>query len=184
MNTPLNNLTVLIDAQHLQQGVSDIAGRIDAELEAKEDPDSQDPILVVVLKGGVFFGVDLLKTLRRPIPLAFVHARSDGQGVVMTSDDQALLRGRELIVVDALMDTGGSLRRLCLWLQETVHPASIRLAVLLHKTVSDPEPVRIDFLGFEVPDVRLVGYGLDEEQRFRGLPAVYTWWKPTEVPRL
>lgn len=174
MTEPLERMTLLIDAEHLRQGVEDMGKQIDKDF-VDVSPDSE-PVLVVVLKGGVVFGLDLLKSLHRPIPIVFISARASEE-FFLTSEDQSLIQGRALIVADALMDTGGSLIRLCQWLKK-FSPPSVRVAVLLHKTVSHAEPLAIDYLGFEVPDVRLVGYGLDEDQRFRGLPALYTWWRP------
>ena len=181
MSDPLENFTVLIDAEHLRQRVAELADGIEADL-AAAGAGEREPVLVVVLKGGMVFGVDLLRALNRPIPVAFVSGLREPGGVVMSAEDQALIRGRDLIIADALMDSGGSVRRLRDWLAG-FSPRSVRLAVLLHKTVSDPEPIRVDYLGFEVPDLRLVGYGLDEHQRFRGLPAVYSWWAPTPLPK-
>ena len=181
MTTAFDHLTLLIDADHLRQGVEAIAKQINADLASLSVED--EPTLIVVLKGGAVFGIDLLRALNRPMPVVFLAARSiDPDFLVSRPDflvsrtDRELLRERHLIVVDALMDSGGSLRRLCQWLQP-FQPLSIRLAVLLHKTVSNAEPLVVNYLGYEVPDVRLVGYGLDEEQRFRGLPAIYSWWQ-------
>ncbi|MBF0400554.1 MAG: hypothetical protein HQL90_07270 [Magnetococcales bacterium] len=173
MTAPFNHLTLLIDSNHLKQGVKAIAQQIRADL--ADQPEEAEPVMVVVLKGGALFGVDLLRALRRPMPVVFVP-RSGAYESQVPGSDQALLRGRHLIVVDTLMDSGNTLRILYRWL-ETLEPASIRLAVLLHKTVDSANPLIVNYLGYEVPDVRLVGYGLDEEECFRGLPAVYTWWQ-------
>lgn len=180
MTAPFNRCTLLIDTDHLKQGVKAIAQQIQADMEAL--PAANEPVLVVVLKGGVVFGMDLLRALRRPMPVVFAP-RSGQFAETIPETDQALLRGRHLIVADALMDSGTSLRLLYQWL-ETLHPLSIRLAVLLHKTVGNAEPLEIHYLGYEVPDVRLVGYGLDEEEQFRGLPAVYTWWQESGTPTI
>ena len=179
MTAPFEHLTLLIDADYLRQGVAAMAGQINEDLAAL--PPEEEPTMVVVLKGGVVFGADLLRALNRPMPVVFLAARSIDPGVLVSEGDRALLSGRDLIIVDTLMDSGGSLRRLCQWL-EPFQPKSIRLAVLLHKTVSDAEPLVVNYLGFEVPDVRLVGYGLDEDQKYRGLPAVYTWWQQPSEP--
>ncbi|MEO5364026.1 MAG: hypothetical protein H7838_10455 [Magnetococcus sp. DMHC-8] len=178
MTAPFDHLTLLIDADHLKQGVKAIARQMQVDL--KGISEAEEPVLVVVLKGGVMFGVDLLRAMRRAMPVVFVPRAGRFESSVSLAD-QALLRGRHLIVADALMDSGNTLRVLYQWLQ-TLQPLSIRLAVLLHKTVSHAEPMVIHYLGYEVPDVRLVGYGLDEEERFRSLPAVYTWWRaPNET---
>lgn len=177
MIEPLNHKTLILDAERIQEAVADMAKRIDAEIIGAHSGE-EEPVLVVVMKGGFLFGSDLLRALSRPVSVVFAHARSKSPHVVMTLEDQEFIRGRRLIVVDILMDSGGSLKRLCRWLMTECRPVSIQLAVLLHKTVHDPDPLPLDFLGYEVPDVRLVGYGMDENQRYRGLPAIYTWWVP------
>ncbi|MBF0438165.1 MAG: hypothetical protein HQL93_03490 [Magnetococcales bacterium] len=174
---PLDHMTLMLDANRIQEAVLDMARRIDQEVIAALSLE-EEPVLVVVMKGGFLFGSDLLRALSRPIPVVFAHARSHVSQVVMTLEDQEFIRGRRLIVVDILMDSGGSLKRLCRWLMNECRPLSIQVAVLLHKTVYDSDPLPLDFLGYEVPDVRLVGYGMDENQRYRGLPAIYTWWIP------
>ncbi|MEO5340212.1 MAG: hypothetical protein H7837_06800 [Magnetococcus sp. MYC-9] len=176
MITPFDHLTLLIDADHLKLGVKAIARQIHADFSGL--PEAEEPVLVVVLKGGGMFGMDLLRAMRRPMPVVFA-SRNGNFDIGIASADQELLRGRHLIVADALMDSGNTLRLLYQWLQ-TLQPLSIRLAVLLHKTVSHAEPLVVDYLGYEVPDVRLVGYGLDEKELYRGLPAVYTWWHGTD----
>ncbi|MEO5334604.1 MAG: hypothetical protein H7839_21520 [Magnetococcus sp. YQC-5] len=174
---PLDHMTLMLDPERIREVVLDMARRIEQEV-IDPLPKEEEPVLVVVMKGGFMFGSDLLRALSRPIPVVFAHARSTASQVVMTLEDQALIRDRRLIVADILMDSGGSLKRLCRWLMAECRPRSIQVAVLLHKTVLDPDPLHLDFLGYEVPDVRLVGYGMDENQRYRGLPAIYTWWTP------
>lgn len=174
MTAPFDHLTLLIDTDHLEQGVKAIARQIKTDL--ADWPVESEPVMVVILKGGAVFGMDLLRALRRPMPVVFVPRTGDFNALV-TPDDQALLHGRHLIIVDTLMDSGNSLREIYQWL-ENFQPTTIRLAVLLHKTVdSIPDPLIIHYLGYEVPDVRLVGYGLDENDCFRGLPALYSWWQ-------
>ncbi|MEO5377609.1 MAG: hypothetical protein H7832_07495 [Magnetococcus sp. DMHC-6] len=178
MPDKLQQMTLLIDSDHLQQRIQELAQQITQDLETLAKGEL-DPVLVVVLKGGFFFGADLLRAMARPLPVVFISARAAQQENWITQEDQALIQGRCLIVVDALMDKGGSQHRLLTWL-ESLGAREIRLAVLLHKTVNEAEPRPINYLGFEVPDVRLVGYGLDEDQRFRGESAIYTWWQNKE----
>ncbi|MBF0294516.1 MAG: hypothetical protein HQL96_04945 [Magnetococcales bacterium] len=169
-------MKLLIDAGRIREAVADMAARIDREVIQPMPED--EPVLVVVMKGGFLFGADLLRALARPLPVVFAHARATAPQILMTNEDREFLRGRRLILVDILLDSGGSLKRLKRWLTSECRPASVQVAVLLHKTVADPDPMPLDFLGYEVPDVRLVGYGMDENQRYRGLPEIYTWWEP------
>lgn len=157
----------LIDQQLIQLRIQEMARQMEADLVA-----AKKPVLVILMKGGLLFGVDLLKALRLPIPVALVFPRWGG-AVVASPGDEALLTHGDLILADVVMDSGDSLRRVLQWL-EPYHPASVRVAVLLHRTVGCTMEPQVDYLGFEVPDLRLVGYGMDEEQYHRGLPEIYT----------
>lgn len=165
MSDATQEMTLLIDADHLQQRIQELARQMEEVFVHEE------PVLVIVLKGGFLFGADLIKALHRPWPMAFVSGRASDP--VMAPEDQAMIRGRSLILVDTLLDQGGSQHRLRAWLARFA-PKVVQVAVLLHKTVGSA-PMAVDYVGYEVPDVRLVGYGLDEEQHHRGLPAVYAW---------
>ncbi|MBF0185246.1 MAG: hypothetical protein HQM06_12785 [Magnetococcales bacterium] len=175
MTAPFDHLTVLIDSYHLRQGVKAIARQLRSDLD--QLPEEEEAVLVVVLKGGAVFGIDLLRALQRSLPIVFIP-RTQQLNQVLAEGDQALLHNRHLVVVDTLMDTGTTLHSLCQELQ-TFQPKSMRIAILLHKTVANAEPLAIHYLGYEVPDVRLFGYGLDEEEHYRGLSAIYTWWPHT-----
>jgi hypoxanthine phosphoribosyltransferase len=176
-NQPLDRLNLLIDDSHLRQAVLEMAQRIDADFPESKEGQDLEPVMVVVLKGGFIFAADLLTFIKRPIPVIFVTPRLAEWSTMMSPQDQEMIKGRDLIVVDLLLDSGASQKRLCETLQSH-EPASIHLAILLHKTVEKSEELVVDYLGFEVPDVRLVGYGLDEDQRYRGLAGIYTWWTP------
>ncbi|MBF0323426.1 MAG: hypothetical protein HQL62_10900, partial [Magnetococcales bacterium] len=128
-----------------------------------------DPVLVVILKGGILFGVDLLRAMKQPWPVVFLPRRPPKTPDWITLEDQKLLHGRNLVVVDGILDDGNSLSLLLQRLQ-FLAPASVRLGVLLHRTVSHALPLPITWVGFEVPHLRVTGYGLDEGERFRYLP--------------
>ncbi|WP_130471344.1 phosphoribosyltransferase [Candidatus Magnetaquicoccus inordinatus] len=178
MSAPFDHLTVLIDSYHLKQGVKAIARQLRADLD--QLPPEEQAVLVVVLKGGAVFGIDLLRSLQRSLPVVFIQ-RTQQLNQTLSQADQNLLHNRHLIVVDTLMDTGTTLQALCQELQ-TFAPISVRIAILLHKTVANAEPLAIHYLGYEVPDVRLFGYGLDEDEHYRGMSAIYTWWPQTPSP--
>jgi hypoxanthine phosphoribosyltransferase len=177
MSAPFDHLTVLIDSYHLKQGVKAIARQLRTDLDAL--PPEEEAVLVVVLKGGAVFGVDLLRSVQRSLPVVFIP-RTHQLNQALSEADQALLHNRHLIVVDTLMDTGTSLQALCQELQSFA-PRSVRIAILLHKTVGNAEPLSIHYLGYEVPDVRIFGYGLDEDEHYRGMSAIYTWWPQSSV---
>lgn len=168
--SPISQMMVLIDEASLRERIAELAAQMDADLLAR------DAVLVVALKGGFLFAADLVKAMASPPPVVFAAPRADGGLTCLSPSDRLLIKGRTVVVVDALLDQGGSLRRLTAQLQE-LEPAEVRYAVLLHKTVwqAGVDPLPVHYLGFEVPNVRLVGYGLDEGQEFRGMPAIYAW---------
>ncbi|MBF0175983.1 MAG: hypothetical protein HQL63_03925 [Magnetococcales bacterium] len=165
---PEEHFTLLIDPQHLQERVVELASQIEADMAGL------DPVLVVILKGGILFGVDLLRAMKQPWPVVFLPRRPPKTPDWITLEDQKLLHGRNLVVVDGILDDGNSLSLLLQRLQ-FLAPASVRLGVLLHRTVSHALPLPITWVGFEVPHLRVTGYGLDEGERFRGLPGIFTW---------
>ncbi|MBF8273555.1 MAG: hypoxanthine phosphoribosyltransferase [Magnetococcales bacterium] len=168
-------MCLLIDREHLQSCIQEMAQRIlDDFSPARNHSDA--PVVVISMKSGFMFAADLLQALDQPWPVVFAWPRQDDVPMVMESEP--LIQGRHVIVVDTLMDTGGSQERLHSWLMQH-QAASVRFAILLHKTVSPTALVPVCYLGFEVPDVRLVGYGLDEDHTGRGLAAVHTWWQHT-----
>ncbi|MBF0110246.1 MAG: hypothetical protein HQL76_13840 [Magnetococcales bacterium] len=172
---PLSEMRPLIDREHLRSCIEDMARRILADFSSATAM-AEPPVIVVAMKSGFMFAADLLKALDQPWPVVFAWPRQDG--IPMVLEGAALIRGRQVIVVDVLMDAGGSQKKLQSWLMGH-HAASVRFAILLHKTVDPSAMVPISYLGFEVPDVRLAGYGLDEDQSFRGLASVHTWWQQT-----
>lgn len=163
----------LISHRLLRRRIKEMAVQIRGEM-AAEFAAPQEPIMVVMLKGGFLFAADLLRAIRSPMPVVFIAGRESSPDLLVSVEDQQLLVNRHLLVVDLLLDEGSGMRRLLSWLQG-LSPASIRLAILLHRSVGQIDPEPVDFLGFEVPNVRLVGYGLDESQRFRGMSGIHSW---------
>ncbi|MBF0622451.1 MAG: hypothetical protein HQL54_11050 [Magnetococcales bacterium] len=173
MSESLEKLTVFIDTAHLLRRVNELAEQIELDFHNRK------PVVLIMLKGGALFAADLMKALDKSWPMAYVSVRGSEQPW-MSNEDKRLIRDRDLLIVDTLLDSGHSMKKLMEWLKP-LQPASKQIAILLHKTVSDAEPLPIQYLGFEVPDVRLVGYGLDEDQLYRGRPAIYTWWEPQVI---
>ena len=134
-------------------------------------------VLVVVLKGGFVFAADLARAIDPEIALEieFMSVRSYGDatettGVVqITSDLTGSIEAKHVILVEDIVDTGLTMAYLLDNLR-TRGPASVELAALLHKPARAQRPVNIDYLGFTIDDVFIVGYGLDHAQRLRNLP--------------
>ena len=133
--------------------------------------------LVCVLKGAYTFLADLARSIDSPVTVDFLAVSSYGrgktrsEGVRVTKDLDLLLEGKDVIVVEDIVDSGMTLSFLLPLLQSR-HPASLKTAALLSKRSRRQVEVKIDYIGFEVPDRFVVGYGLDYDQEYRQLSYV------------
>ncbi|MBN2716677.1 MAG: hypoxanthine phosphoribosyltransferase [Deltaproteobacteria bacterium] len=133
--------------------------------------------VLVVLKGSYVFAADLVRAIELPINVEFIGLRSYGDrmttsGVVeITMDVKHPLMGEHVLIVEDIVDTGLTLDYLIKNLR-TRNPASLALAALLHKPSRTKVEVPIDYLGFEVPDKFVIGYGLDFAGKYRNLPEI------------
>jgi hypoxanthine phosphoribosyltransferase len=178
--TQCRSISCLISADRLAQRVAELAGQVSADYEGK------DLLLIGVLKGAWVFMADLVRHLRIPIRCDFVRVTSYGMGTETSGDPRLLLdctesvTGVHVLLVEDIIDTGISTA----WLLEHLRrkqPASLRVCAMLSKPSRRQVPVDVDYLGFEIPDRFVVGYGLDCGQRFRELPYV-GWVKTDERP--
>lgn len=147
--------------------------------EVKRDYADKNPILVGVLKGCFVFMADLVRALDMPLETEFMAVSSYGRGRGKTSGRvrvvhglRASVRGRHVVVVEDIVDTGITLDFTLAYLRRR-GAASIRVCALFDKTAARLLPVPVDYQGLAVPDCFLVGYGLDYDERFRYLRGVY-----------
>jgi hypoxanthine phosphoribosyltransferase len=165
--------SVLIAAEALAARVQGLGAQIAADYAAA----GAGLVVVVVLKGSFVFAADLIRAIGLPLEVDFLGVRSYGDstetsGVVqITSDLSRSIEGKHVLLVEDIVDTGLTLRFLLDNLA-TRSPQSVRLAALLHKPARTRAPVTIDYLGFSIDDVFVVGYGLDHAQYYRNLPYV------------
>jgi hypoxanthine phosphoribosyltransferase len=161
----------LISAQELVQRVASLGEEV-----ARGVPDGE-LVVVGVLRGAFIFMADLVRSIPRELRCDFLGVRSYGDatetsGVVeITSDLGSPIAGRHVLLVEDIVDTGLTLRYLLDVLQAR-RPSSLHVCALLSKPGRRRVEVPVHFLGFEVPDVFVVGYGLDAGQRFRHLPYI------------
>jgi hypoxanthine phosphoribosyltransferase len=156
-----------------------IADRV-AELGAaiEQDYAGRVPVFVSVLNGAFVFTADLMRRVEGPCEVDFVGLSSYGNAMSSSGKVRELksvnadLEGRDVIVVEDIVDTGLSMDFLIDRLAE-YDPASLRVATLLHKPAAAQVEVPLDYVGFEIPDLFVIGYGLDYAQRARNLPDIY-----------
>ncbi|MEX2047440.1 MAG: hypoxanthine phosphoribosyltransferase [Chloroflexota bacterium] len=170
--TPADDIAeVLIDEQAIAAKVRELGRAI------ADDYRGKDLVLVSILKGALPFLADLMRQMPIRLALDFLEVSSYGEattssGVVRILKDLAKpIEGREVVVVEDILDTGKTLAYVIEHLYSK-HPASVRLCTLLDKPARRIVPIRIDYRGFEIPDKFVVGYGLDYAEWYRNLPFI------------
>ena len=165
------NLEVLLSEQQLQARVKELGAEI------TRDYAGRNPLLIGVLKGACFFLTDLLRAIDTRVGIEFMAISSYGAST-RTSGEVRILKdldvpveGRDLIVVEDIVDTGLTLSYLLANLKSR-GAASVKLVALLDKFERREREVEIDYLGFKIPDHFVVGYGLDYAERYRNLPFI------------
>ena len=163
---------IYLDQETLHRRVQEIGDQI------SRDYEGQRPILIGVLNGAFMFLADLMRSISIECEVDFLKLSSYGaqkisSGVVHELKKiDAELQGRHVIVVEDIIDTGLSMKYILDRLLE-YQPASVRTATLLHKADATRVPVPLDYVGFSIENLFVIGYGLDYGQLGRNLPAVY-----------
>ena len=168
----MKKLKVLLDEETLAKRVRELGEQI-----TRDYADAEQLVVVPIMKGSFLFAADLIRHIDRDLSVEFLGLRSYGantesSGVVqITYDLTQSVTHQHVLVVEDIVDTGLTMDYLMQNLA-TRHPASIKLCSLLHKPSRTVKEVRIDYLGFTIPDRFVIGYGLDYSQRFRNLPFI------------
>jgi hypoxanthine phosphoribosyltransferase len=166
-----DRLETLISREALDDRIDELAAAIDRDFA------DSDPLLCVgVLKGSVFFLVDLLKRVNIPVAVDFFQTASYGSGttpgeVRIRKDIEMSIRGRDVLLIEDIVDTGYTLRTI-LDLFRFRGARTVRLCALLDKAGAREVEVPIDYRGFTIDNVFVVGYGLDLDERYRNLPFI------------
>ena len=166
-----SHLEVLFTSEQIQQRVRELGAQIQRDHLGKE------LILVGVLKGAFVFVADLARNIDLPLAVDFIGLSSYGEatessGIVkITSDLSRPIEGKHVVIVEDIIDTGLTMRYL-LDNFSTRRPASVKICGLLQKPSRARTKIPIEYLGFTVPDLFVVGYGLDSAEKYRNLPFV------------
>jgi hypoxanthine phosphoribosyltransferase len=162
---------VLFDEAAIAAKVSELGARI------SQDYAGKDPVLICILKGAAIFTTDLVRAISCPLTIDFIQTSSYGlsrnsSGTVLIKKDlETDIRGRHVLLVDTIIDTGETFHCLMKTLAER-KPASLNAVVLLDKSCKRRVDVPLAYRGFEVPDRFIVGYGLDCKEHWRNLPSI------------
>jgi hypoxanthine phosphoribosyltransferase len=165
----------LISADAIARRVNELGAQLTADY--RDLAASADVVVLGVLKGSVVFMSDLVRRIGLPVYLDFIGISSYGDATVssgvvqITQDVTRPIDGRHVIVVEDIVDTGHTVHYLLENLA-TRRPASLKLCSLLHKPDRSEREVKIDYLGFTIPNKFVVGYGLDVAQQYRNLPFI------------
>jgi hypoxanthine phosphoribosyltransferase len=166
-------LTVkMVEQPRLQQVIATLAEEINADLE------NRDPVFICILKGAVYFFTALTQKLNRSVVVDFIQVSSYGATtessgtVTLIKDITVNLAGKDVYLVEDIVDTGLTLADAIALLQAR-HPRSLQVVALLSKPSRRKIDVTLDFVGLEIEDRFVVGFGLDFAERFRNLPEIW-----------
>ncbi len=166
----MSDFTILISEEQLQTRVAELAKQISKDYKEK------DPIVICMLKGAVYFFADITKNLDIPFRIDFARLSSYKSGTTsgelesickITTD----IKDKHVLIIEDIIDSGKTLHYFMDELRKQ-QPASVKLCALLNKPSRRVLPVDIDYLGFTVEDKFIVGYGLDYDENYRGLPHI------------
>ncbi|MFH1654289.1 MAG: hypoxanthine phosphoribosyltransferase [Pseudomonadota bacterium] len=163
-------IEVLFDEKKIAKRVKEIGSQID-----KDFPDG-DLVVIGVLKGSLLFMADLIRAIKRPLRCDFLRVSSyqndQDTGVIrMEFDITQSIEGKHVLLVEDIVDSGKTLKHLIAHIK-TKDPASLKVASLLYKDRGIDNRKLVDYLGFDVPDRYVVGYGLDSQGLYRSLPYI------------
>ena len=163
--------SILYSEEQLRERVQALGAQITADYAGKE------PVLASVLRGSYIFMADLTRAIDLPVTVDFMAVSSYGAGtkssgqVEIKKDLSDSIEGRDLIIVEDILDSGNTLYYLMEILRAR-KPASIRICTLMDKPDRRTQPIVADYVGFTIPDAFVVGYGLDYDEKYRNLPYV------------
>lgn len=154
----------------INEKVGELADRISIDYEGK------DLIVIPLLKGAFMFASDLVRAIKVPLTIDFLktssYVRTESSGeVTLHCDITEDIKGRDILLVEDIADTGTTLEHVSKLLQKR-GPRSIKICVFLNKRERRIKDVTLDYVGFEIPDEYVVGYGLDYDNKYRNLPYV------------
>lgn len=166
-----DKINVLISEEDLKNRISGLGEQISRDYAGKEIH------IISVLRGGVFITTGLSNCITVPVTIDFMSVSSYGNGtstsgnVLIKKDLEDDIEGKDVLIVEDIIDSGVTLSKLIPMLKQR-KPASLKICTLLDKPDRREADVKVDYIGFKVPDKFVVGYGLDYQQKYRNLPYI------------
>ena len=165
------SIRVMLPEEELDKRIRELGAQI------SEDYAGDSVFLVCILKGASFFACELAKRITVPVTIDFMSTSSYGSGTVSSGEVKILkdldlgVEGRNVIIVEDIIDSGHTLNFLTEFFKDR-KAKSIRLCAMLDKPERREVDVKVDYIGFTIPDAFVVGYGLDYDQKYRNLPYI------------
>jgi len=170
----MKKLKILYSKSQIEKAVKQLAKKINKDYAKVKG--SQPLVVISVLKGAFVFTADLIRIINLPVQLEFVRISSYGTKKVSSGKIEAPLlllpdlSGRDILIVEDIVDSGKTIHFLKGYLNAQFRPKSLKVACLLNKSARREVNIKADYIGFEVDNYFLVGYGLDSAEKFRHLP--------------
>ena len=165
---------VLFSREEIQSKVEELGRELSKEYADK------DLVIVSLLRGAFIFSADLVRELSVPVEIDFMTTSSYGHGtqssgdVKIVKDIDAIVKDRDVLIVDDIIDTGYTMERVMNHLKEK-EPRSIKICTMLDKPDRREVDLEPDFVGFSIPDLFIVGYGLNYENHYRNIPYIFSF---------
>jgi len=166
---------ILYSKEEIAQAVKRVGEEITRDYAETVTSTGRKPLMIGILKGSFMFMADLVREIDLACKVEFMAAKSYGQGTVssgfvqIVKDVETMIEGRDVIVVEDILDTGNTLNELCALLRAR-RPNSLKVCVFLDKRGTRKIPFEADYVCFEIENEFVVGYGLDYAERYRNLP--------------
>ncbi len=175
----MDKFNVLISKEAIEQRVKELGEQITRDYAGKE------PVIICMLKGAVYFFTDLTRNIDLPINIEFARLSSYRNGTVsgqmqVVSDITADISGKHVLIVEDIIDSGKTLAYFVEMLK-TKNPASIKICALTDKKERREANIEADYVGFDVPNTFVIGYGLDYAEKYRELPYVAEVTDPSQL---
>ncbi len=165
------DIKILLSQEEIENRITELAKEIDSDYRNEEEI-----VVICILKGALFFSLDLVKKLKTPIILDTIHASSyvgtKSTGELNISDDiMCDITDKRVLIVEDLIDTGNTLHKIKKHI-ESKGPKDVKIAVLVDKKGRRVTDVPIDYVGFDIDDKFIIGYGFDYNEHYRNLPYI------------
>ncbi len=167
----MSTIDVYLSAEKIQSRIKELGAQI------TKDYKGEEIVVISVLSGSFIFCADLIRQIKAPLLVDFIHASSYGNETTSSGqvridwDTKIPVQGKHVLLVEDIVDTGLTLTKIMTVLRGQ-NPKSFKLASLLSKPARTTHPVPIDYLGFEIEDKFVIGYGLDYADKYRELPYI------------